>query len=90
MEGVVKMIKANEPKMSEQEWLDIFAANLRDIMREKRYTQRDLSRATGISESAISKYLTARAVPSTEAIILMSYEFCIIFTDFIDFGSMIE
>ena len=59
--------------MSEQEWLDIFADNLLDMLNEANMTQRDLADETGLSEAAISQYIHKRKIPGVRAIINISY-----------------
>lgn len=76
--------------MSEQEWLDIFADNLRDIMEEKRVSQHELSRDTGIAQSTISRYLTKRQMPGVKAIVNIAYALDCDFDELMDFGDMIE
>ena len=75
--------------MTEVEWLDIFGDNLREIMADKGYSQRELADATGLSEGAISYYLNKRCIPSIRAIINMAYELNVDLNDFIDFGDRI-
>lgn len=76
--------------MFEQEWLDIFADNLRDIMKEQGYNQEQLADATGLSQAAISRYLSKKQLPNLRAIINMSYELGIDVDEFIDFGERIQ
>lgn len=77
-------------KMSEVEWMDIFARNLAEIMEEQGYTQEDLARATGLTQVAISNYLNKRRIPNLKAIINLSYELGIDYNNLIDFGSRIK
>ena len=42
--------------MSEMEWMDIFAGNLRSLMDEGRMSQKELARKTGISKGTISRW----------------------------------
>ena len=51
--------------MTELDWLDAFSENLREIMDEKGYSQRDLADATGLSESSISYYMAGQRIPGT-------------------------
>ena len=50
--------------MTEEECSAEFAARLRGVMRRKGCTQRELSIRTGFSQSAISKYVTGKTMPS--------------------------
>lgn len=76
--------------MSEKEWLDIFADNLRNILSEARYSQKDLAETTGISESSISDYINKRKMPGVRALVNISYELGISFDDLMDFGDRIS
>lgn len=76
--------------MSEQEWLDIFADNLLDMLNEANMTQRDLADETGLSEAAISQYIHKRKIPGVRAIINISYALNCDMSDLIDFGDRIE
>lgn len=76
--------------MSEQEWLDTFADNLRDILREYGYSQRDFSEATDITEASISRYIMAQRIPNIRSFVNMSYELGIMFDELMDFGYMID
>lgn len=50
--------------MSELDVIDIFADNLRDLMKEVGITQRELAREINVNESTISKYLSKQIMPS--------------------------
>lgn len=76
--------------MSEVEWMRIFGGNLKEIMDEQGYTQKDLAEATGLSEGSISNYVNARTMPTVRAIINLSFELGIGFEDFINFGDRID
>ena len=76
--------------MSELEWLDIFSDNLRDLMEERGYSQRDLAEATGLSESAISMYLNKQRIPNVRAITNIVYELGLSFDDLLDLGDRFD
>lgn len=76
--------------ITEQEWLNIFADNLRDILREYGYSQKDFSESAGISETAISRYISAQRIPNIRSFVNMSYELAITFDELMDFGYMID
>lgn len=76
--------------MSEQEWLNIFGDNLRDILREYGYSQREFSEATDISIPAINRYIMGQRIPNIRSFVNMSYELGIMFDEFMDFGYMID
>lgn len=76
--------------MTELDWLDSFSENLRELMDEKGYTQRELAEATGLSSSAINYYITGERIPGVKAIINIAYELDVDVADFIDFGDRID
>lgn len=76
--------------MTELDWLDSFSENLRELMDEKGYTQRELAEATGLSNSAIYYYVTGERIPGVKAIINIAYELDVDVADFIDFGDRID
>lgn len=75
--------------MSEQEWLDIFGDNLRDILIETGYSQKDLAETTGLSEGAISSYINKKRMPCIRALINISYELGISLDELMDFDDRI-
>lgn len=76
--------------MTEIEWLDIFANNIRDMLDEKRMTQRDLAEMAELDESTISKYLKRERIPNMKALLNMSYALDCDLHELMDFGDMIR
>lgn len=76
--------------MSELDWLDIFAGNLRDMLIDANMSQRELADASGLAESTISSYINKQKIPSLKAIINISYALDCDVTELIDFGDTIE
>ena len=76
--------------MTEQEWLDIFADNLRDMMRDFGISQRELADETGLSESTIGRYLKKQMVPGIKALVNIAYVLDCSLDDLMDFGSRIR
>lgn len=72
--------------MSEVEWMRIFGQNLKEILEERRMSQKRLAMKTGLSEATISAYIKARRMPSAVAIVNISYVLGINLYDLIDFG----
>ena len=72
--------------MSEQEWLDIFGDNLKDMMNEWGDTQESLSSETGLTQGTISNYINKKQIPSLNAIVKLSYAFDCTIDELIDFG----
>lgn len=58
--------------MSETEFIDIFSDNLRDLMIERNYTQRSLAKEAELSESAITRFLQKKSMPTLRAVINLS------------------
>ena len=59
--------------MSEVELIDIFADNLRDLMAERGYSQRELERESGINHASISRYLKKEQIPTVKALINLAF-----------------
>ena len=76
--------------MTEFELLDVFGDNLRSLIHEKGYSQRDLAFEADLSEAAISNYINKQRMPSIKAIINIAYILDLDFEDLIDFGERIE
>lgn len=55
--------------ISEVELINIIADNLRDVMKEKRYSQKELAFEAGISEGALSSYLNKQKLIGIRALI---------------------
>lgn len=75
--------------MSEVEWMDIFADNLRDIMIEWGDDQTSLAEAAGITQASISRYLNKKQMPDLRSIINLSYALDMTVDELIDFGDML-
>lgn len=76
--------------MSEMFWLKTFAGNLRDILEEYGYTQKDFAECTDISVPSICGYMSAKRMPSIRALVNMSMELGILFDEFMDFGCKVD
>ena len=76
--------------MTQEEWKDIFGANLATILQEQGMTQNELAKATGLSSSRISDYIHGYSAPSIFAVINMAYALGISISEFIDFDESIE
>lgn len=58
--------------MSELEFIDIFGDNLRDVMDEYGFNQRELAKESKLSEASITRYLRKERMPSLKAILNLS------------------
>lgn len=76
--------------MSRKEWLDIFSGNLKDMMKEGDYSVGELSFATGIPQSTISRYVNGERVPTPFNIVKLARELNVPVNDLIDFYEPIE
>jgi transcriptional regulator with XRE-family HTH domain len=76
--------------MSESEWLDIFADNLKELIEHSSMTQRELADETGLSESIISCYINKRRAPGFRALVNIAYALNCSLDDLMDFGSKID
>lgn len=76
--------------MSEQQWLDIFADNLRDKIIEYGATQTEFAEDCGLSKSTISRYLRGETVPSIFALVNMSHVLACSIDELADFGARIK
>lgn len=76
--------------MSELEWMEIFGDNLRSLLEEKGYSQRDLANAIGVSESTVSSYINKQKIPGVKALINIAYEFDLTMNELMDFGDRIR
>lgn len=59
--------------MTRQEWLDRFGLKLRQLMKEKDITQRELADKLYVSEATVSKYVNGNMMPSVRMVINISY-----------------
>ena len=75
--------------MFEAEWLDIFAGNLEDIMKEWGDNQTSLAEAAGLTQAAISQYLSRKRMPNLRSIINLCYALDMTVDELIDFGEML-
>jgi transcriptional regulator with XRE-family HTH domain len=75
--------------MTEREWRNIFADRLSTMMRCNNASRRGVVRASGISEGALSYYLSGQKTPSFKAIINLAYTLGCTIEDLIDFGEEI-
>lgn len=71
---------STEDLMSEMEFVDIFADNLRDLMYEHNIGQIELAKKINVDRSTINRYLNKTTMPSVKAVVNM----CIVFDIRID------
>lgn len=76
--------------MSELEWIETFAGNLTEIIKESGYSQREVADITGIMQSTISKYMNGKMMPSVKNIVNLAYALNCDVRELCDFGDFIE
>lgn len=60
-------------KINEKLWRKLFAENLKEIMNERGLTPIDISKMAGISQSTVSRILSAKTTASVKTIVNLSY-----------------
>lgn len=55
--------------MTKKKWMKIFASRVNNNMNIRCINQKELSEATGISKTTISRYLQGRQLPKTDAVL---------------------
>lgn len=76
--------------MSEVEWMDIFATNLSEILKEQGMTQKELANEIGVTEACISSYINKKRIPSLQVAIKMCCLLGLSMDDFVIFGDTLE
>lgn len=76
--------------ISLEQWIDFFARNLRYVMREKGYSQNDLSKESGVSQQAISRYLNKERVPMIDKLVAIAATLNVDVDDLIYFGDEVD
>ena len=76
--------------MTEQEWINIFADNLRDILKEYGYTQDEFADSINATRSTINRYLNKQQMPSLKNAINMSLELGISMDELFIFDSRVN
>lgn len=75
--------------MTLSEWKDIFGDNLASILEDKKMSQSQLARRSGVSTAMISDYINKRSIPGLMAAINMAYALDVRFEEFVDFDEPI-
>lgn len=76
--------------MTEVEWIDIFANNLRDMLKDRKMSQKELANEIWVTEATISRYINKQRMPSIKHILEISYALNIDVNELIDFGEPIR
>lgn len=75
--------------MTQDEWKHIFSDNLVALLKERKMSQAQLVKDSGVSAGMISEYINKRSVPGLPAIINIAYALDINVDELIDFGDRI-
>ena len=76
--------------MVEIEWMDAFAKNLRELMRERGMTQNELASASGMTQGMISSYLSKQKMPKIKSLVNLAYALNCSLDELADFGDTID
>lgn len=76
--------------MTEMEWRNIFKDRLSFMMRRENLTRRELAERSGLTEAAISYYLSGQKTPGFKAIINLANVLHCSIEDLIDYGEKIQ
>lgn len=76
--------------MTEVEWIGIFANNLRDILKDRKMSQKELANEIWVTEATISRYINKQRIPSIKHILEISYALNVDVNELIDFGEPIR
>lgn len=72
------------------EWGDNFSEHLSELLADRRMTQFDLARESGISIGSINAYLHRKSLPGVKAIINIAFALDVDVDELIDFGDTID
>jgi transcriptional regulator with XRE-family HTH domain len=76
--------------MTLKEWSNIFGENLCDLMEDRKMSQQELARVSGVPIGSINSYIHSQSTPSIKAIINLSYALDVDLIELIDFGDAID
>lgn len=76
--------------MTQEEWKSIFGDNLSAVLREKKMTQSQLAKDSGVSMGMISDYINKRSVPGIFAAINIAYALDMDLNELIDYGDRVR
>lgn len=77
--------------MTEVEWMREFGSNLKNLMKDRNTTQKELAEIAGVSQGTISKYINGSLMPTTKALNKLFYALdCDSYDELIDLGEEIR
>jgi transcriptional regulator with XRE-family HTH domain len=77
-------------KMTLEDWSENFSENLLTLLKDRRMSQHELARASGISVGSISSYINKNSLPGIKAVINLAFVLDVDVNELIDFGDVIE
>lgn len=76
--------------MTIKEWSDCFSDNLIELMEDRRITQLELAKDSGISIGSINAYVHKQSLPGIKAILNLACALDVDVNELIDFGDTID
>lgn len=76
--------------MTKDQWNKEFSSNLSSMLFEANMSQKELAEASGLSEAAVSQYLTGQRTPDLRAINNIAYALDCDIDDIANFDDVIE
>ena len=76
--------------MSREKWLDLFSKTLRGTMMHEQCSLTELSKATGISKSVLSRYMNGKEIPNPMHVAKIANELAVSFDDLADLGDCFD
>lgn len=76
--------------MTLKEWSDNFGDNLLELLEDRKMTQYELAKYSGVSVGSISAYINKQSLPGVKAIINLSCALDVDVDELIDFGDTID
>ena len=76
--------------MTINEWSDNFSENLVGLLNDRRMSQHELARESGVSVGSISSYINKNSLPGIKAIINLAFALDVDVNELIDFGDVID
>lgn len=76
--------------MTKGEWIKNFSSNLSSMLFEANMSQEELADASGVSQAAISRYLSGQRAPDLRSVNNIAYALDCDIDDLVNFDEMIE
>ena len=76
--------------MTEVQWMKMFGDNLQTLLDERHLTKSELSKLTGITKGAISRYVAGKQMPTIRNAMYIADAFRITLDELVYFGDSID